>query len=211
MDPYKVLGLTNDASIDEVIKTYRELAKKYHPDLAKNDDEKQYLLSIFQNITNAYNQIKNSHQNTQTVFKTQIDSDYAKYLLFKAEDFLNKNEIDNAINTLKILQKTQKNTKIYFLLGKAYMAKGYYKQAIDYYRKTLEYENYNVEALLGLANCYERIGLKNTAKKVYQEILEWEPNNKIALNKLIDFEKKQTLIEKLLSGLGGKKNKKFTS
>ncbi|MGC8706302.1 MAG: DnaJ domain-containing protein, partial [Desulfurella sp.] len=124
MDPYKVLGLTNDASIDDVIKAYRELAKKYHPDLAKNDDEKQQLLSIFQNITNAYNQIKNSYQNTQTVFKTHIDSDYAKYLLFKAEDFLNKNEIDNAINTLKILQKTQKNTRIYFLLGKAYMAKG---------------------------------------------------------------------------------------
>ncbi|AHF97911.1 MAG: tetratricopeptide repeat protein [Desulfurella sp.] len=210
MDPYKVLGLTNDASIDDVIKAYRQLAKKYHPDLAKNEEEKLYLSSIFQDITNAYNQIKNSHQKTQNVFTTQIDSDYAKYLIFKAENFLNKNEIDNALNTLKILQKNHENAKIYFLFAKAYMAKGYYKQAIDYFRKTLEQENYNVDALLGLANCYEKIGLKNTAKKVYKEILEWEPNNKIALNRLNEFEKKQTLIEKLLSGFGSKKNKKAT-
>ncbi|MGC8791738.1 MAG: J domain-containing protein, partial [Desulfurella sp.] len=123
MDPYKVLGLTNDASIDDVIKAYRQLAKKYHPDLAKNEEEKLYLSSIFQDITNAYNQIKNSHQKTQNVFTTQIDSDYAKYLIFKAENFLNKNEIDNALNTLKILQKNHENAKIYFLFAKAYMAK----------------------------------------------------------------------------------------
>ena len=31
-DPYKVLGVANDASDDEVKKAYRELVRKYHPD-----------------------------------------------------------------------------------------------------------------------------------------------------------------------------------
>ena len=32
-DPYKVLGLSPDATDEEVKAAYRKLAKKYHPDL----------------------------------------------------------------------------------------------------------------------------------------------------------------------------------
>ena len=32
-DPYSVLGLTPDASDEEVKRAYRALAKKYHPDM----------------------------------------------------------------------------------------------------------------------------------------------------------------------------------
>ena len=32
-DPYRVLGLTPNATDDEVKQAYRRLAKKYHPDM----------------------------------------------------------------------------------------------------------------------------------------------------------------------------------
>ena len=38
-DPYQVLGLTKGASTAEIKKAYRTLAKKYHPDTSKGDDE----------------------------------------------------------------------------------------------------------------------------------------------------------------------------
>ena len=31
-DPYKVLGISRDATEEEVKRAYRELARKYHPD-----------------------------------------------------------------------------------------------------------------------------------------------------------------------------------
>lgn len=55
-DPYKVLGLSPDASDEEVKRAYRRLAKKYHPDLNPGDQEAARKM---QQVNAAYEQIKN--------------------------------------------------------------------------------------------------------------------------------------------------------
>ncbi len=60
-DPYKVLGVSPDASDDEIKKAYRDLTKKYHPDLNPNDPNAAEKMN---EINAAYDQIKNgtAHQ-----------------------------------------------------------------------------------------------------------------------------------------------------
>ena len=55
-DPYKVLGVSRDASDEEIKRAYRRLAKKYHPDLNPGDKEAARKM---QEVNAAYEQIKN--------------------------------------------------------------------------------------------------------------------------------------------------------
>lgn len=55
-DPYKVLGVSPDASDDEIKKAYRDLAKKYHPDRNPGDEAAAKKMN---EINAAYDAIKN--------------------------------------------------------------------------------------------------------------------------------------------------------
>ncbi len=55
-DPYKVLGVSPDASDEEIKSAYRRLAKQYHPDRNPGDAE---AAKKMQQINDAYDRIKN--------------------------------------------------------------------------------------------------------------------------------------------------------
>ena len=55
-DPYKVLGVPTTATQDEIKKAYRQMAKKYHPDLHPDDPNATTRMN---EINEAYDMLSN--------------------------------------------------------------------------------------------------------------------------------------------------------
>ena len=56
-DPYHVLGVSQDASDEEIKKAYRALSRKYHPDANINNPLKEEAEVKFKEVQQAYQQI----------------------------------------------------------------------------------------------------------------------------------------------------------
>lgn len=61
-DPYKILGVSRDASDEEIKKAYRKLSRKYHPDANINNPNKDQAEEMFKLVQQAYQQIMYERQ-----------------------------------------------------------------------------------------------------------------------------------------------------
>ena len=61
-DPYKVLGVSPNASDDEIKAAYRQLAKKYHPDMNKDDES---AAQKFKEVNEAYQVLSDDKKRAQ--------------------------------------------------------------------------------------------------------------------------------------------------
>jgi len=80
MDFYKLLGISQDATPEEIKKAFREKAKKYHPDINPEGSE------MFKKITKAY--------------ETLIDKEKRKIYDESLKEKSLKNKIEDIINTI---------------------------------------------------------------------------------------------------------------
>ena len=65
-NPYKVLGIKEGASYDEIKRAYRELAKKYHPDRYQNNPLADLAEEKMREINEAYDALMKTPAITNT-------------------------------------------------------------------------------------------------------------------------------------------------
>ncbi|NLX83082.1 MAG: J domain-containing protein [Clostridiales bacterium] len=75
-DPYQVLGVSRDASEQEITAAYRKLAKKYHPDLNPGDASAQKKMA---EVNVAYEEIKSGRARYQDYSRPQTGPQQRPY------------------------------------------------------------------------------------------------------------------------------------
>ena len=86
-DYYQILGVSRDATADEIKKAYRKLAMKYHPDKAKGD--KKQAEEKFKQISEAYAVLSNPEKKKEyDEFGSQVFRDkFTQEDIFRGFDF----------------------------------------------------------------------------------------------------------------------------
>lgn len=78
VDPYFILGVTRNSSIDQINSAFRQSARKFHPDRAKPED-REHVTRQFKLLKEAYTTILKDVQSTQQTSNNNKDS-YKRYM-----------------------------------------------------------------------------------------------------------------------------------
>jgi molecular chaperone DnaJ len=150
-DPYKVLGVSPDASDEEIKRAYRKLAKQYHPDLNPGDQEAARRM---QEINAAYEQIKNPQPQANyggygsyDPFGGQQQSQENSYFRAAAQ-YIRFGRFREALNTLE--STPERNARWYYLSALAHNGLGNQVTALEHIRRAVSMEPDNYEYLSAL-------------------------------------------------------------
>ena len=159
-DPYKVLGVSPDASDEEIKRAYRRLAKKYHPDLNPGD---KVAAQKMQEVNAAYEQIKDpdkfrQQQNAggygggyydpfggyhqQQSYGGAEQGDSYQQAAFRYIQFRRYREALNALSN-----STERNARWYYLSALANDGLGNQVTALEHIRRAVSMEPDNQEYL----------------------------------------------------------------
>lgn len=151
-DPYKILGVSPDATDDEVKEAYRKLVKKYHPDKFADSDLAELANEKMKEINSAYDEIQQMRSGKKASssgaygnggFRTGESSSSEFYT--KIRRFINMNNIFEAEQMLNSVPDVEKNAEWNYLYACVMVRKGFFADAQRYFDKACEMDPSNQE------------------------------------------------------------------
>jgi len=154
MNPYKVLGVSEDATQEEIRAAYLKLVKKYHPDKYTDNPLKELANEKLKEINEAYEMLTKKSQSTSanrgqygygggysgsgSAYSGPGAADFAR-----ARSFINQNNLQAAKQVLDGI--SVRNAEWYYLYGIVYLRQGWYDKAREYISRAYEQEPGNAE------------------------------------------------------------------
>lgn len=137
-DPYKVLGVSPNASEDEIKKAYRKLAKKYHPDNYVDNPLSDLAGEKMREINEAYDQIMNAQRGGQGADSAGAGygQSYGTSGQFNGIRMLiNSGQLDEAERQLDAVAAGNRGAEWFFLKGSVAYKRGFFDDAYNnFYR-----------------------------------------------------------------------------
>lgn len=151
-DPYEVLGVSQNASMDEIKSAYKELVKKYHPDKYQNNPLASLAEEKMKDINEAYNYLMKNHSGGSKSGGYSGGSSYgggsSSADLQRARQMLNTGNIAGAEEIL--LRSSDRSAEWYFLSGMISYRKGYFDDAVGKIQTAVSMNPNNMEYRQGL-------------------------------------------------------------
>lgn len=122
-DPYQILGVSRDASDDEIKRAYRELARKYHPDNYTKDNPLADLATEkMKEINEAYDTIRDMRSG-KAGSKSPL---YAEI-----RQMINAGRFADADTELEKIAAAERSAEWHFLKSTVYMRRGWTNDALN--------------------------------------------------------------------------------
>ncbi len=154
-DPYSVLGVSQNASDEEVKKAYRELARKFHPDNYQNNPLADLAEEKMKEINEAYDTItkqrsggySGSSSRNYTGYQQSYGSGNPGYI--RVRNLINAGDLEGAEQLL--YEVGQRDGEWYFLSGSIAYRRGWLDEAMQNYTRAVQMEPGNMEYRQALA------------------------------------------------------------
>jgi len=146
-NPYKVLGVSPNATDDEIKQAYRELARKYHPDKYRESDLADLAEEKMKEINAAYEEIQKLRKQPGAQDDSQnTGSQYGSSSSFGLiRTLINQGEIREAEHRLYAVPEASRNAEWYFLMGCVMLKKGFYVDAQKMFDRACAMDPNNAE------------------------------------------------------------------
>ncbi len=149
-DPYAVLGVSPNASDDEIKRAYRELARKYHPDNYQDNPLADLAQEKMKEINEAYDMITKGRAGSWSGAKSAGGGAYngaagggAGGVYAEIRNAINIGNISEAETLLNSI--SNRNAEWYFLMGSVCYRKGWLDEARRYYQSAVNMDPNNLE------------------------------------------------------------------
>ncbi len=146
-DPYQILGVSPDATDDEIKTAYRNLARKYHPDKYRDSDLAEMAGEKMKEINAAYDEVqkiragKASGQSAYggasygdgSFSGTYGNAQYNGDPYMTARQLINLRRVAEAAQVLAAVPESQRNAEWHFLMGYIAAIRGHYVDAQQFF------------------------------------------------------------------------------
>ena len=143
-DPYQILGVSQNASEDDIKKAYKELVKKYHPDQYQDNPLSDVAEEKMAEINTAYDEIMQMRRSGSGSYSYGYSSNNGS-VYASIRQMIQSGSVTDADRELEAIPESSRNAEWFFLKGSICYARGWLGEASRYFSVAAQMEPNNPE------------------------------------------------------------------